>query len=172
MTNDSRRAGGGHQGGDRSATDRARARAIQAADSGIRFDDGTSPPGEGNAALKLVALLFFLAVGAWVWLAPPAVLEGPPELTVTPVIDETGVRMDMWVQATRIFAFQRDSGRLPTTAAEAGEAVEGVTYEVLSPEVFRLVGQGREFRLTWQSTQSEAELLGDAVTRVQEGVVR
>lgn len=152
--------------------DQALADAIEYTDGRIQVDDAPSEAPEGPTFLAPISLVVLAAIGVWVWVAPPAALQGPPELTVTPQIDETGVRMDMWVQATRAFAYEQENGRLPASAEAAGEAIEGVTYELVSPEVFRLVGQGQDFSLTWQSTQTEAELLGDAPTQVQAGVAR
>ncbi len=128
-------------------------------------------PRQPPSALTWAVLVLLSAVGSWALFGPSKVAQGPQALAVTPVMDETSVRMDMWVQAMRVRAFEEENGRLPESAVLAGDPVEGVTYELVGRGVFRLTGAGQEFRHTWESTQTQDELLGDAMDRVRAGVV-
>lgn len=83
---------------------------------------------------RVVAILFLVAWGSlgWLWLARPDAVFNPPlgQAEGAEYSAEAGLRYGMFLQAARIREFEADSGRLPQTIAEAGEAEEGLTYSL------------------------------------------
>ena len=131
---------------------------------------GERQEGRGLSAGAQWTIVGVLAVlAAWLWLLPPAALQPPPPARFTPELEETSVRMDMFVQASRILNYQEENGRLPATAEEAGDPVEGVTYELLDGGRFRLLGGSAGFAHTWDSDDPPDSLLGSAPDIVREG---
>lgn len=82
--------------------------------------------------LVLVALVGTWGVLGWLWLAQPDWAFNPPLGIVAEAefSEEEGLRYGMYLQAARIQEFTAEFGRLPTSIAEAGEAEEGLQYEV------------------------------------------
>ena len=62
-------------------------------------------------------VLALLAI--WLWVSPPAALRPPPPAPLPVIVQESGLRMDVFMVAVRILNFQSTTGRLPTTVEEA-----------------------------------------------------
>ena len=108
-------------------------------------------------------------VSFWLWVFPPEFLQpvSPPEVPVA--IQEAGLRIEMYLQLTRIQQYMTDHGRLPATLEDAGDVAEGVTYIPLAGSVFRLRGQIGGVSVEYLSTQPVEDLLANARELVSGG---
>lgn len=83
----------------------------------------------------LAVILPPIAAAAWIWnpfAAPPPSTPRPP--------DERGAwQMALTDAALQIREWRDSTGRLPTDLAAAGVLLQGVTYDTLGPEAFRLL---------------------------------
>lgn len=113
--------------------------------------------------LVLVALVASWGTLSWLWLARPDWAFNPPLGIVAEAefSEEEGLRYGMFLQAARIREFEADSGRLPASIAEAGEAEEGLRYEITDAG-WRLLGTLGNRQLVLTSEMSaDAFLAGD-----------
>lgn len=111
---------------------------------------------------RLVTFLVSLVVTVYVWFGSPSWAQPyvPPE--PTPIEEEAGLRMAMYLQIQRIEVFRDETGRLPLSLDEAGERLPGVEYEQITGEVYRLRGRTDGLRVTYVSAQPPHEFLGGA----------
>ena len=104
-------------------------------------------------------------VSIWLWMFPPPVLI--PELPTVPLAtQEAGLRMEMFIQLTKIQRYMLENGSLPTGLDDVGERSDGVQYRRLGDDVFQLSGKTGDITVDYTSTEPEDELLGDARTIV------
>jgi len=95
------------------------------------------PSGAPQAAAIMLALL-----SAWMWISPPSLLQPRPIPPPPPIVQESGLRMDVYMVAVQILRFQSAKGRLPITAEEA-------VFEPIQADRFEYVATGQDlFRLT------------------------
>ena len=100
-------------------------------------------------------------VSIWLWVFPPAVLI-PQVPTVPPAAQEAGLRMEMFIQLTKIQRYMLENGSLPARLDDVGERSDGVQYRRLGDDVFQLSGQTGDITVDYTSTEPEEQLLGDA----------
>jgi hypothetical protein len=127
-----------------------------------------------NTGPLIAAMVVLAAVSLSVWTSPPAWLRPEPWPTPGPERLEVGLRMDMWVAVQRIREFQAERRRLPVTLEEAvrdGADAEGLTYQQISANAFRLVGRRDGIEVVYESTTPLDELTGPAVSSVRAGDV-
>ena len=97
----------------------------------------------------------------WLWVFPPAALI-PEVPTITPAVQEAGLRMEMFIQLTKIQRYMLENGRLPTGLDDVGERSNGVQYRRLGDDVFQLSGSTGDITVDYTSTEPQEELLGEA----------
>ena len=100
-------------------------------------------------------------VSIWLWVFPPALLI-PEVPTIPPAAQEAGLRMEMFIQLTKIQRYMLENGRLPTGLDDVGERSDGVQYRRLGDDVFQLSGQTGDITVDYTSTEPEEQLLGNA----------
>ena len=107
-------------------------------------------------------------VSIWLWAFPPAVLR--PEPPTIPVANqEAGLRMEMYIQFSKIQGYVSEHGRLPRNLEEVGDVSSAVRYEPLTASVFRLSGQTGTVTVDYTSTEPVEVLLAGARTIVSGG---
>jgi hypothetical protein len=102
------------------------------------------------------------AFSFWLWVFPPELLEPIPPPPVSTVEVEAGLRIEMFVQSTRIRKYLDDNGRLPSALDEIGEDANGLQYVAVSSTEFVLSGESGGVAVSYRSTTPAADLLADA----------
>ena len=129
-----------------------------------RNGPGTAP---AAAASRAPFWIFSLALAAGLaatlvlqpeWLFPKA----PPE---PPALQETSLRVRMYVEIDHIEAFKAAEGRLPATLLEAKGDTTGLTYAP-GEGGYSLTGRNGSISLTYASSQAPREFLGDSYTLI------
>ncbi len=108
-------------------------------------------------------------VSFWLWVFPPEFLQPIPPPEVPVAIQEAGLRIEMYLQLTRIQQYLTDHGRLPAALEDAGEVAEGVSYTPLVGSTFRLLGEVGGVSVEYLSTQPVEDLLANAKEMVSGG---
>ena len=107
-------------------------------------------PRDRSPAGWIAVLIAGWACLAWIWLARPAFVFGPPE-PPPPTVEEqeASLRFAMFLQRARVEAYRAARGRLPAALPEAGPVEDGVSYQRLGPD-FVITGTrgGLSLRLT------------------------
>ena len=114
----------------------------------------------------------FAAGAAWVAVAPPEVLQPPPVPEPPPALVEAELRMTVVQAVLRIEAYRDSAGSLPPTLLETFEGpedVEGLTYDRLGPNRFRLSAVRGASSVLFESGDSIAAWVAEA-KRVMEEV--
>lgn len=109
----------------------------------------------------LVAVL--LAISAWLWLFPPAILRLDPPAPQPVAEEEAALRFTMYVQAQRIGAFRQENGRLPETLDEAGPPLPHMEYTILNSGLYQLTGATERVTLTYRSDLPLPDFVGSGV---------
>lgn len=104
-----------------------------------------------------------LAVSAYLSLNPPTWLRPEPVPPPTPAERSAGDRFAIYLQAQRIESFRNKTGRLPSTLADAGEAMPGIRYELLSDGSYALTSE-RDQAIRYSSRDSLGTFLGGSLT--------
>lgn len=113
-------------------------------------DEDGPPPGRRG---RSVAVAVLAVITAWLWLMPPTWLV-PPAPPPRPLAEEeAALRFTMYLQAQRIRVYELEHGELPATLTDAGEPAEGLSYDVLAPGLYELVGTTDRLRLTYRSDE-------------------
>lgn len=110
--------------------------------------------------LSLAGLLLVLLRPSWL-AGPDAV---PPE---SPAIVVASMRLAMLRELQRVSDFAKQTGRLPTSLAEAGSTVPGLGYEALPEQHFRLFAQAGDSLLVLRSTDSISHFLGNSLREIK-----
>jgi hypothetical protein len=98
-------------------------------------------------------------VCAMVWILPSL---NPPELWApSPERVDASARMQVFLAAQRVFAYQRQTGRLPADLSQAGVDSNGLTYWRSTDSLFELRTIAGGVPLAYRSTMSQAEFLGN-----------
>lgn len=124
------------------------------------------PPATWLAAAGLSWIVVLLTL-----MRPPAFLDGPqPEPYAPPAaLGEASDRYALWLAAGRIERFTARQGRLPSFLGETGFEDPRVQYRVTGERTWVLeLGDG-EAALRLASNRSRDDVLGDALTRLQQG---
>ncbi len=118
-------------------------------------------PGRG-AAVAAVALAL---ISLWLWISPPAALQPRPFPPPPPIVQESGLRMDVYTVAVQILNFQAKTGRLPTNVEEAVPdpiGVDRLDYAPAGGGGFRITAVRGEQVVVYSSDQPLRELVGNA----------
>ncbi len=129
-----------------------------------RQDGVRSQPKRPSRAPAVAALVLTL-LSVWLWVSPPAFLQPPSFPPPPPIVQESGLRMDVYVVAVRILNFQARTGRLPTTVEEAvPDTIRADRFEYAAdgPGRFRLTAVRGEQVVVYVSDQPLTELVGNA----------
>ncbi len=128
---------------------------------------GPRTPRAGPA--KKVALVLLALVSAYLWFGSPNWLDTSGDNPVDPELLAAGARMEIYLQALRVESFRSREGRFPQSLAEAGGDDSDVEYERLDGQRYRLSMTGPVGVVSYMSTGSLDDFLGDAVTVIRGG---
>ena len=120
--------------------------------------------------LAMIALPMAI-ITAWTLTAQAEWAYGPDPARVSPVVREAHTRVAMFLLAQRLHAYRsgEGGGTLPSSPLELGEEWPGITYEVVSPTVFRLSATPAPGQtLTYQSDQDARDFLGGSRNQLRE----
>ncbi len=103
-------------------------------------------------------------VSASVWIWPPDSLQPRPFPPPPPIVQESGLRMDVYVLAVQILRFQSRTGTLPATVEAAGfDPIEADRFEYAATgDLFQLTAVRGDHVLVYSSDQPLAEFVGGA----------
>jgi hypothetical protein len=114
----------------------------------------------GALAWTSLAVLVLVSGYLWVerpdWVFPPAIQPESPELR------QASLRIGVATAAQHIKRFQRKSGRLPETLTEAGVSTDGISYQRLGPDAYRLEATEGDLRISLGSHDSIPIFLGNS----------
>jgi hypothetical protein len=96
-------------------------------------------------------------VCAMVWILPS--LNPPPLLAPSPERVDASARMQVYLAAQRVVAYQRAHGRLPADLHQAGVDSSGLTYWRSTDSLFELRTIAGGVPLAYRSTMKQAEFL-------------
>jgi hypothetical protein len=110
--------------------------------------------------LICAALMLFVATYLWVeqpdWVFPTRTV---PEAVA---VKEASLRIGMAGAAQHLERYRLKNGRLPATLKAAGAYDEGIDYQPVGGEGWKLVGVNGETRLTLSSDEPLARFLGNS----------
>jgi hypothetical protein len=133
----------------------AREAELREADARRRAKRRVRPTIAAAAVLSLM-LCSYLYIERPEWLFPTAAV---PESVA---IKEASLRIGMANVAQHVERRRQRTGALPRTLADAGTRVEGMTYEALGSDAWRLVGVNGGVELTLTSQDSLPRFLGNS----------
>ena len=107
-------------------------------------------------AVLVLMLCSYLYIERPEWLFPSA---AAPESVA---IREASLRIGMANAAQHLERYRQRTGKLPTTLAEAGTGVQGMSYEPVGSGAWRLVGTHAGIELTLSSQDSLPRFLGNS----------
>jgi hypothetical protein len=113
-------------------------------------------PGIAAAAVMVMVLCTYLYVERPEWVFPTAAI---PESVA---IKEASLRIGMANVAQHLERHRQRTGTVPRSLSEAGTRVEGMTYEALGSDGWRLVGANAGVELTLTSHDSLPRFLGNS----------
>lgn len=110
----------------------------------------------GNVSLAVSAFM-----AAWVWVFPPDAIriQHAPEPTLEE--EDASLRRTMFFQHTAIEQYRIENGHIPEGLADAGPAFGGMEYIPLTQREYRLRGRSDRVTLSYSSTESMEEFVGD-----------
>jgi hypothetical protein len=133
----------------------AREAELREADARRRAQRRVRPTIAAAAVLSLM-LCSYLYIERPEWLFPTAAV---PESVA---IKEASLRIGMANVAQHVERQRQRTGTLPRTLAEAGTRLDGMTYEALGRDTWRLVGMNEGIELTLTSQDSLPRFLGNS----------
>jgi hypothetical protein len=107
-------------------------------------------------AVLVLMLCSYLYIERPEWLFPSA---SPPE---SGVIKEASLRIGMANAAQHVELYRHRTGKVPATLAEAGTRVQGMVYQPVGADGWRLVGTNAGIELTLSSQDSLSRFLGNS----------
>ena len=128
-----------------------------------RSERRKTSPHPTRRRLSPLAAPALAGISFWLWIWPPPALEPTPPPEVPVVVQEAGLRIEMYLHLAQIQKFMKDNGRLPTSLQETQEGIlAGVEYIPMPDSTFRLRGIVGGVTIDYISTQPVEELLQDA----------
>ena len=89
------------------------------------------PPRNGTHPATIFIGILAACVLGWLWIARPAAVFAPdPAAPLTPAAAEARTRFALYLERSRVDAYRRSNGRLPTSLEQAGSVEEDVTFRV------------------------------------------
>jgi hypothetical protein len=108
-----------------------------------------------------VVTILAAVVCGLVWILPSV---NPPEvLAPAPEQVDASARMQVYLAAQRVFAYQRANGRLPADLPQAGVDSTGLTYWRSTDSLFELRTIAGGVPVAYRSTMNQAAFLGNTV---------
>jgi hypothetical protein len=109
-----------------------------------------------------VCCAFLLFVGAYLWVERPEWVFPPPPLPESVAVKEASLRIGMAGVAQHLEHYRLKNGRLPVTLRAAGASDEGMDYEPMGPDRWKLIGVNGPARLTLTSDEPLSRFLGNS----------
>jgi hypothetical protein len=106
------------------------------------------------------ALLVF--IGAYLWVEQPEWAFPSRAVPESVAVQEASLRIGMAGAAQHLERYRQKNGRLPTTLKAAGAYDEGIDYQPIGNEGWKLVGVNGPARLTLSSEEPLARFLGNS----------
>lgn len=120
---------------------------------------------KGPSAVRPVAAIVLALVSAWVWISPPGLLKPRPIPPPPPIVQESGLRIDVYMVAVQIMRFQSSTGRLPITVEEAVSdpiRADHFEYAAVGPDLFQLTAERNGHVVVYWSDESLVEFVSNA----------
>jgi hypothetical protein len=130
--------------------------AEQRADEALRRARARSRP------VMLVCAALILFVGAYLWVERPEWVFPAQAPAESMAMQEASLRIGIANAAQHVQRYRQRNGRLPANLSEAGAHGEGIDYQAIGADEWRLVGTNGPARLTLTSTESLAKFLGNS----------
>ena len=105
-------------------------------------------------ALTWTSLTILALVGGYLWMTKPDWLFPTAAQPESAELRQASLRIGVAAAAQHIKRFQRVSGRLPETLAEAGVSIRGITYHRLGLDTYRLEADEGELHVSLGSHDS------------------
>jgi hypothetical protein len=118
--------------------------------------------GKRLGALAWTSLVILAGVGGYLWIARPDWVFPPAVQPESVELRRASLRIGVATAAQHIQRFQRTSGRLPETLAEAGVSIQGISYHRLGPDTYRLEADEAELHVALGSHDSLPVFLGNS----------
>ncbi len=115
----------------------------------------------GRPVLWLCAALM-LFVGTYLWVEQPEWVFPSRALPESIAVREASLRIGMAGAAQHLERYRQKNGRLPATLRAAGAYDEGIDYEPIGGDGWKLVGVNGPARLTLSSDEPLARFLGNS----------
>jgi hypothetical protein len=113
-------------------------------------------------AMAWTSLAVLALVGGYLWLAKPDWVFPPAVQPESAELRQASLRIGVAAAAQHIQRFQRKSGRLPETLAEAGVSTHGISYQRLGPDSYRLEADEGDLHVSLGSHDSLPTFLGNS----------
>jgi hypothetical protein len=114
----------------------------------------------GSLAWTSIAVLAL--VGGYLWIAKPDWVFRAAVQPESLEMRHASLRIGVATAAQHIKRFQHKSGRLPETLAEAGVSSQGISYQRLGADAYRLEADEGELHVTLGSRDSLPVFLGNS----------
>jgi hypothetical protein len=112
--------------------------------------------------LAWTSLTILVVVGGYLWIAKPDWVFPPAAQPESVELRQASLRIGVATASQHIRQFQGKSGRLPETLAEAGVSTQGISYQLLGPDSYRLDAVEGELRVSLGSQDSLPIFLGNS----------
>jgi len=126
------------------------------------------PRRKSQAKVILMTLLLIpvAAFAAYVWFGRPEFIWGPGVKPLPVAQSEAGLRWSMYLLGHRVEAYYRAHGEYPSSLAEVGDSVAGVSYVALD-SVFELRAMENGKPIILRSDRDVDEFLGPSTLIIQ-----
>jgi hypothetical protein len=128
----------------------------------LRAADGRRKARTRLGALAWTSLAVLALVGGYLWVTKPDWVFPPQVQPESPEVRQASLRIGVATAAQHVKRFQRKSGRLPETLKEAGVSTDGISYQRLGPDSYRLEGSEGDLRISLGSHDSIPIFLGNS----------
>ncbi len=113
-------------------------------------------------SLAWTSIVILALVGGYLWVAKPDWVFPAAAQPESVELRQASLRIGVATAAQHIKRFQHKSGRLPETLAEAGVSSQGISYQRLGLDIYRLEADEGELHLTLGSHDSLPVFLGNS----------
>jgi hypothetical protein len=122
----------------------------------------------GTSPFTWVAFVVLSAVSAYLWIVSPDWLHPEPPEPIPMILEDAGLRMEVFNVALQVEGYRDRVGRLPNSLEEAGNPVSSVEYRQVGSSAYQLAIAGPNVRVEYSSTDSLELFLGDAEQVIRE----
>jgi hypothetical protein len=109
-----------------------------------------------------VCCALVLFVGAYLWVERPEWVFQSPPLPESVAVKEASLRIGMAGIAQHLEHYRLKNGRLPVTLRAAGASDEGIDYETVGSDGWKLIGVNGPARLMLTSDEPLSRFLGNS----------